>query len=509
MTSYTYDIGTYGTYKNYRYLVLQYVSLTNELGEPFLISCGAGASSVNITGFMPRYPKYNTSVAGYDEVLFKVIDDSAQSTFKEFGADLWYYYTNTKLADSATPVDFYTGYYAATHKSVFGINATIAGQSDDIKITLLYSTNTSDDYINVMLVSRDGSNTSYKPVVIERLKPVTGNGFASTPSIKQKDNGYDLLTFQTSASGKIYYYYATTSTAPSTPAAYLAEYYKLDDLGDELLNVDTTPTNRQLAPSNLAEDKYTTVVLMLETDTVQYKPILVPRYIVDSSSNGGYSVAPKITAGAATDVIKCTPANTSARLHWYYTNETTTPANATAFFNKASEVGTPSGSSNTYNETLGQYTITHHGLAGYYANVVLMLVTDTTSYKPIMISRYNHKSSNNGFSSAIYTGNNPSYSNRFTKGTPDTIVDAAFATGVNPNAKVMYYYTTSSASVSNVATFMAGYNDAVNTLKGIKDIVGGTVTLSSIPESKTYYIRIMVIDGYDCYKIHSVTRNVN
>ncbi len=232
---------------------------------------------------------------------------------------VYYYYTNTATAPSA---DEFKKQYSAT-ESLKGRFSVKKGEAEEEKAKPTASTS---GYSYVAVCFADASEKYYKPVVIKRAETTSGYGFSGTPTISTV-GGYDQLNAVPLNSGKLYYYYTSTSTAPSA---------------SQFMNVYATATNKSMlnttANVTIAQNiaysanvaTYNYVVLMaVDSKGNSLTPLILKRGStgIEATSSGFYS-APYITENMGYDYITLN-ATTTGTVFYYYSATPTAPDTTT------------------------------------------------------------------------------------------------------------------------------------------------------------------------------------
>jgi len=274
-----YDIqfnpGQYSTTPSiYTHVVIMLTSGTTTY-QPVVVTRSSISSSLGGTGFT-NYPTvsatdtYDTlylgiGSMGYVEYYYvnsyyaSVISSMAATNSNAFG----YYSSYGQYGSQTNYLQPSTYGYQTVSTSVNSAAATTAGLTHVVMRFVSYGT--------------AGMGMSYStPVVVQRQNTgstgsgsgsgstsTSGNGFSSRPTVATDDGGNRRVTFTSSVSGKLmYYYYTSTSDVPSSKLDFITKYNTIDS--DKKGSIDVTSGISIREP--LKSSGLTKIAFMLVTD---------------------------------------------------------------------------------------------------------------------------------------------------------------------------------------------------------------------------------------------------
>ena len=371
---------------------------------------------------------------------------------------VYYYYANSAAAPTA---DEFKSTYNSNTSNMKGKLATTANTSDTEKAKAAAS---AASYSHIVLCFEDSNKQYYKPVVIKRAAANDGYGFSGDPTITVTTTGYDTLTATPLYTGKLYYYYTTSPTAPTTNL-FMTNYTSASV--KNTLNVTANKaTTQNLSYSGTVSSYNYVVIMLVDSSNKSYQPKVLARSANNNISAiaSGFNTAPSVSEINGYDYFSYNAIATGT-MYYYYSASSAAPtaSNFLTYYNKITDA-TLKGTF-TVSQASASLSQRHHStltMQSLYPYVVFMLQSANGSYTPYVATRgATANATASGFSSTptvMNMGNSdmitvvPSYSGtlRFYYTNSSTAPTAAeFNT---------YYssYATNSAVPSSIATATAG-----------------------------------------------------
>ncbi len=157
-------------------------------------------------------PNTNTDGTGFSTVPYLANETTIKFVAAEPGTLYWYY---SKSGEKMTQAEFLKN-YSDTDSALRESNTSIVS---DRTLSLGLSTKYLKNYDYVVLMLKNAAGSYYAPVVVS----AGDNGFTEGPTLKS----VGTVSFKTSVSGELYYYYAEEADLPA-PEDYKAEYNRAE-----------------------------------------------------------------------------------------------------------------------------------------------------------------------------------------------------------------------------------------------------------------------------------------
>lgn len=156
-------------------------------------------------------PNTNAHGTGFSTTPYLADETTIKFVAAQGGTLYWYYSESGDKLSQAEFLDVYSGTDSALKDS----NMIASGRTLSIGLSTKYLKN----YNYVIIMLKDAAGSYYTPVVVS----AGDNGFAEVPTLKN----VGTVSFKTSVSGDLYYYYSETANLPS-PDDFKAEYNRAE-----------------------------------------------------------------------------------------------------------------------------------------------------------------------------------------------------------------------------------------------------------------------------------------
>lgn len=313
-------------------------------------------------------------------------------------------------------ISYAEGKTSSTKYIVGGVlDMPVAGTSYTYDLTLPSSYSTYEWETMVIFITSTGTQqaisyaeiSAYKEDLTAK-KPIEGNGFINDPVLESGQYSYpaitslyDVVSFKTEETGKVYYYYTTTSTAPtaenfSTKYREASNYDSINVTGGQAVN------SKDLYYTKTQVSNYTYIVFAFcDTDGNYYDPVVVAR---SATSGTGFSGTPTFSAYQGQEYLTASPLTTGT-VYYYYSTSSSTPT-ATDFMTYYNNSGSTISGTVTASTFMSlKYS---SDIPSLYTNIVIMFKDAyNNNYQPIVIPR---TSSGIGGTSSSYFSSGPSIS---------------------------------------------------------------------------------------------------
>jgi len=427
-----------------------------------------------------------SSTTSYDRISF--------TTAK--GGYVYYYYSNTETVPTA---DEFKNNYSTTTDLKGRISAA-SGTPKNVETKAVASA-AAYTYVTVCFV--DSDNTYHKPIVIKRSSGSAGYGFSGDPTITNI-NGSDVLSAKPLITGKLYYYYTKTATAPQ--AIHYENFYSLA-VTKNFINVSANSTvNTNLAYSATVAEYGYVVLMLVDANGNKQTPFVINRGSAGISAiASGFNIAPTINAMNGYDYFSFN-ALSAGTLYYYYTTSNAAPTSGVFMSYHGNAGASLSGTINVAQASVNQtyqhsYPMTTQS---QYPYVAFMLQTGASSYTPYVVAR-----GGTGNSQASGFMSNPSVINN---GNQDQISLTPMYSG-----NLRFYYTNVSQAPT-IAEFEANYSayltnagvptSAITVNAGQK--VEGGFDISKFTGANAFgYVVFMLKSGETSYQPVAVARVKN
>ena len=338
----------------------------------------------------------------------------------------------------------------------------------ELSIPSSYTTNIWDTAIVFVTANGTQQMATYSTITsitesFAAKQTATGNGFEVNPRLLADDTTSsppvtytkDTISYKTQSTGKVYYYYTNTATAPT--AAAFHEAWRIATLGSQFAVIGGNSGQQELAALK-TNNTYAYIVFSYEDANGNfYTPVILARSVTAQTGGTGFTGTVSITVSGTTESLVCTPI-AAGNVYYYYTTSPTPP------------------SASSFQWQLGSYrvnaanvsvSITLPATLAANTHLAVMFIDDNgNEYQPIVIARPNTTGGGG-------TGNG---SNTTSTG----IQNAAFYQTPEGNyvlgnttaiGTVYYYYANASDSIPSSSTFMTSWNNA-GTYKGTASTSG-------------------------------------
>jgi len=278
---------------SYAYVVIRLKDTTGVMKyDPVVLA--RSSASVSGTGFTaaPVYSLYNGTT------------DSVTFTPATTGTLYWYYTTLSSVPAAAD----YSGLYGA---AVLKSSQSISSLGSQMAFMKTPAERTAYSYVVLQIV--DAAGNRYTPVVVSVNTVSSTNGFVSGP-FWTSYNGYDRVTGTASVTGKLHFYYSTSSATPTVDGfltAYANAAYK---------NQPAVTSQSVDIPllSTVTVASYNYVVVMLEdTAGMRYQPVVLTRTSTAAGNGFAADKLPFTFASADGNVYLQHQAPQVAKLSYY------------------------------------------------------------------------------------------------------------------------------------------------------------------------------------------------
>ncbi len=465
----------------YRYLAVMIKTASKDL-TPVLIARNTATSS----GFTAD-PK----------VVSTATNDKMTGTPDRDGT-LFYYYTGSTV--QLNPTDFVNAYNSSESsvKGAFTVKKGIA-ISEDLKPSSSVSV---FPYVAAAIYNAESKSYSTPVIIVRNGSILTAGAFTEGPFWTAGTGSVDLLSGVAASSGKVFYFYTNTSTAPSE-TEFSAKYAGTVTAMRGYFDVTAGSSFSSPLKSTAAGSPYIYLCIAFSPDSINYSAPMVLTRSSNTAASTGFSVEPVTVMSNNTDTLTFTPA-VGGTVYVFYTNLSLTMDSAT-FKTIYDSDTTPAAVKFSFKATAGKAsgtlnlgnTVNPDSLP----NIAVMLVGDNgTSYLPVLLSRTNLRAGT-GFSAV------PSIQK--TAGQGDKLTATASVKGT------AHYYYTNSASLPNALfykTFWANANanarGSIAFKKG-ESVNGFGIGLAEVVSSYAYVVFMMEDDEGGLYTPVLVARGAS
>ena len=447
------DIASYG------FIVLMFNDNSGKSFTPYVVArAGQSAAASGFSG--------NPSVSsdGTNDILSVATTTNGQVA---------YYYTTNATAPTTTA--FRTNFSSSQVSGTVDLqtvtsNSKTTAFSQDV-ITYGY----------VALMFTDNKGNAYTPIVVARGtgSNVAGTGFNSLPTLSQYNNN-DYLTYSTSITGQVKYYYANSAILP-TITTFDSFYTQASYFGAFAVSAGSAAANAILKPvANVSTFSH---IVMMATDNQGNKstPLVISRSAGTGAATAtGFNTVPTVGQSGSFDVLNYS-ASITGTCYYYYTNNPVVPTTYDTF-STGLNAAPFKGQFNTIagNSILNDKTNTLQAASNVagYNYVVLMIVSGSTGSNstPILVNRVGAAAAGTGFQiSPVISQVN----------SRDVLTYSASASG-----NLMYYYTNSLTAPSS-NTFYSTWSSS-----SLSSAYKGAITVNTMSNSQANLEPVATVSGY-------------
>lgn len=288
--------------KGFEFLVVMYTIGSTNM-KPFVVPLPDVTASSGVqetTGFLT------------DPVYKKIDAMTHQITFTAtVNGKVYYYYTDDpSVPEPQTIVD--TVMTEKQYSSYAGIATARKNYETPFPISV-NSYGYIHAYVVLMIVDSDGQY--YRPIVIQAdpdASAASASGFKETPTVTVS-GGYANLNYQPLKAGILYYYFATTGTAPTT-SQFMTNWTPLNGTAGDQFGVTATSSTKALA---VPTGRDYLVLMLHETGATTSRMPVVISLTGTTAGTGttGFTGTPYVENG-----VLVFTANTIGTLQYYYSN---------------------------------------------------------------------------------------------------------------------------------------------------------------------------------------------
>ncbi|NLE13663.1 MAG: S-layer homology domain-containing protein [Clostridiales bacterium] len=447
------DIASYG------FIVLMFNDNSGKSFTPYVVArAGQSAAASGFSG--------NPSVSsdGTNDILSVATTTNGQVA---------YYYTTNATAPTTTA--FRTNFSSSQVSGTVDLQ-TVTSNS---KTTAFSQDVLSYGYVALMFTDNKGN--AYTPIVVARGtgSNVAGTGFNSLPTLSQYNNN-DYLTYSTSITGQVKYYYANSAILP-TITTFDSFYTQASYFGAFAVSAGSAAANAILKPvANVSTFSH---IVMMATDNQGNKstPLVISRSAGTGAATAtGFNTVPTVGQSGSFDVLNYS-ASITGTCYYYYTNNPVVPTTYDTF-STGLNAAPFKGQFNTIagNSILNDKTNTLQAASSVagYNYVVLMIVSGSTGSNstPILVNRVGAAAAGTGFQiSPVISQVN----------SRDVLTYSASASG-----NLMYYYTNSLTAPSS-NTFYSTWSSS-----SLSSAYKGAITVNTMSNSQANLEPVATVSGY-------------
>ncbi len=356
---------------NYAYVVVMIQNAQGTKYQPIVL---ANKASSGLEG-VPSV----TTTGTYEQMSFKPVVNGT----------LYYYYTNTETAPTATG---FTSVYNQTSTLRKGMFEAAAGR---VVIENTFLTNLVADYKYIAVLMTDTSGNQYQPVVFAKDGAgavLVGSGFIAAPYSDAAATGQIMLGLTPGASGTVEYYYTNTSTVP-TAEQFESAYGDMNEVLAGSVSVSNGVAYHQPLTHQVPAKSLPYLVVRLKANSgTAYQPVVVtlPDTASTTLNGSGFASMPVTEVNSGFFSINM-QASYVGRVYYYLTDNERAPANANIF--KVNYEGATSKQLSVPNGGVANITVGKQLIATPISNevgrqfpyLVLMIESVGSSLKPIVI----------------------------------------------------------------------------------------------------------------------------
>nr|MBQ4319991.1 hypothetical protein [Clostridia bacterium] len=424
-----------------------------------------------------------TQIGGIDVLAFSTVG----------AGTLYYYYSQTSTVPTSS-TNFMAAYSTAKN---LGVGSSINVPSADRQTTTLLNSSMLTLYPYIVFMFQATGGTYYDAYAVSRgsTANASASGFTTVPSVMHMGTA-DMISFTPLYSGNLKFYYTNSSTTPT--AAEFASVYSQSINANVPYNYAPVTAGESFSRAYSANPTFSTykyVVFQLDN----YQPYVVERTVNTTNATAtGFYTTPSVsvsTTGGKDSIIATTIG--AGYILFYYTNTPTQSVTA-ADFNTIYALSPYRGSVITsgYGSTTLETDIVSSSVSSMYNYVVMMFVSGTQTYTPVVT--YRSTSGNSSSSSGSVSGNG--FTSKPSLSTDDNDNRRiTFTAGVDGDL-LYFYYSSSSDAPDTPLEFLTIYNTTSN-VKGSIDVTAGVSIREPLEDSSLSKIAIMLVkdDGQTMY----------